>query len=154
LRFWIALRVPTPASSGWLFLATEWSRTRRCSTGPNGPSRERPGAPNNPLMKHLTKAARDGIVLLRFSAIPILISAKAVWGQSPPDWWCDGLLSPAIVWVLRRQGQPLNVRIAGDPLGTAPPPPDPGVGTDRPQSTTLPSTVDIECVCRCSVVCT
>jgi hypothetical protein len=29
-------------------------------------------------MKHLTKAARDGIVLLRFSAIPILISANAV----------------------------------------------------------------------------
>ena len=36
--------------------------------------------PNNPLMKHFTKAARDGIVLLRFSPIPILISAKAVSG--------------------------------------------------------------------------
>src|ERR1035441_8067545 len=29
-----------------------------------------------------------------------------------------------------------------------------GMDTDGPHSTTLPSTVDIECVCRCRVVCT
>ena len=53
------------------------------TTDPNRPSRQRAVAPNCPFTKHLAKAGRDGMELLRFSATPVLIAAKAVSDQFP-----------------------------------------------------------------------
>src|ERR1035441_3698255 len=76
--------------------------------------RTAPICPNCPGRRGATLRAP----LLSVIAWPSFLPALPSSSREGSGCWTIGLLSPAIVWVLRPQGQPINVRIARGPPGT------------------------------------